>query len=199
MFEVPGWSVETAPVKEIHETPSKKRKRPNSERLSLETNGTFDKIMEKFAKSEKKAENKRTPKKKQDKQQLKTRRKSDASHVNPLTISRPKPLKPRVSVDGDSARPTKKVKTHRDSISPPTFASTLTLIPPPSSNPPLTVLQQRMRRSLDGARFRSVIIPWWTVTFSYFSRMINEILYKSESQEALQIVKEDPKVFEEVR
>ncbi|KAJ3575170.1 hypothetical protein NP233_g1296 [Leucocoprinus birnbaumii] len=106
--------------------------------------------------------------------------KSGSSDAASLNISRPKPLKPRISVDEDTSRPTKKAKT-RDSVSPSTIASTLTLAPSTSYGPKLTALQQGMKQSLDGARFR----------------MINETLYKSESAEAHRLMQEDPKVFEE--
>ena len=46
----------------------------------------------------------------------------------------------------------------------------------------LTTLQEKMKSRLDGARFR------W----------INETLYKSNSKEAVEMMKEDPKAFEEV-
>lgn len=164
MFEVPGWSVEAAPVQEAGTTPSKKRKRPSSERHSLEVN--FDKIMEKLKSTvggdEKQNQKTKSPKKvKRDKKKLKERPKSGANSVSSLNISRPKPLKPRISVDEDSSRPAKKPKTHRDSISPLTIASTLTLAPSASTStssaPKLTALQQGMKQSLDGARFRSVV------------------------------------------
>jgi len=45
----------------------------------------------------------------------------------------------------------------------------------------LTALQSKMKQSLDGARFR------W----------INETLYKSSSQDAERLMREDPKVFDE--
>ncbi|KAF9451628.1 hypothetical protein P691DRAFT_698849 [Macrolepiota fuliginosa MF-IS2] len=185
-FEVPGWSVGAAPVQEDESTVSKKRKRPSGDRQSLEVN--FDKIMEKLKSTvggdEKKDQKKKSPKKeKQDKKKAKERPKSGVSDVGSLNISRPKPLKPRVSVDDDSSRPAKKPK--RDSVSPPTIASSLTLAPSTSTStssaPKLTPLQQGMKQSLDGARFR----------------MINETLYKSESHEAHRLMRGDPQVFEE--
>jgi ribosomal RNA-processing protein 8 len=158
MFEVPGWTVGAAPVKENTSTPTKKRKRPaTNDHQTLEVN--FDKIMEKLKSTvgtdEKvKEQRKKSPKK--NRRKSKDRPKSGVSDVGSLNISRPKPLKPRLSVDEEDNRPAKKARTHRDSVSPRTIASTLTHTPSTSSGPKLTALQQGMKQSLDGARFRSV-------------------------------------------
>lgn len=157
MFEVPGWSVGAVPVQENGVSP-KKRKRPASNgHQAPEVN--FDKIMEKLkntvgGEDKKKKQKKNLSKRnKRDKQKSKGRSKSGASDVASLNISRPKPLRPRNSVDEESSRPAKKVKTHQNSVSPSTIASTLT-IASTSSRPNLTALQQGMKQSLDGARFR---------------------------------------------
>ncbi|KAF5364022.1 hypothetical protein D9756_000513 [Leucocoprinus leucothites] len=185
MFEVPGWSVGADPVKENGATSSKKRKRSaTNDHHALEVN--FDKIVEKLKSTvggdgKKRDQKKNSPgRKKREKQRSNERPKSGSGDTTSLNISRPKPLKSRISVDVDSSRPAKKAKT-RESISPSTIASTLTLAPSTSAGPKLTALQQGMKQSLDGARFR----------------MINETLYKSESTEAHRLMQEDPKVFEE--
>jgi ribosomal RNA-processing protein 8 len=174
MFEVPGWSVGTEPLQESTTTPSKKRKRPaNIEHRVLEVN--FDKIMGKLKntvggdeKTEKKKEQKKkSPKRnKREKQKSKEGPKSGASDVTSLNISRPKPLKPRISMDEESSRPAKKTKTRHDSVSPTTIASTSTL-PSTPSRPKLTTLQQGMKQSLDGARFRLVIHSFHTGSGSF--------------------------------
>lgn len=157
MFEVPGWSVGAAPVQEVHNTPSKKRKRPTSEHLEV----NFDKIMEKLKSTvgvDEKKRDKSPKKNKAEKKKRKDRSKSGVSNVTALNISRPKPLRPRVSVDEELTRPAKKAKTHKESVSPTTIASTLTLAPSTSTSSAtkLTPMQQGMKQSLDGARFRSV-------------------------------------------
>ncbi|KXN86393.1 25S rRNA (adenine(645)-N(1))-methyltransferase [Leucoagaricus sp. SymC.cos] len=186
LFEVPGWSVGSEPVQENGTTLSKKRKRPTTNgHQALEVN--FDKIMDRLKDSvggdEKKKDTKqKSPKKnKRERQKFKERPKPGVSDIGSLNISRPKPLKPRISVDEESTRPAKKAKTHQDSASPSTIASTLTLPISSASAPQLTPLQQGMKQSLDGARFR----------------MINETLYKSGSDEVHRLMKEDPKMFEE--
>ncbi|XP_006460208.1 hypothetical protein AGABI2DRAFT_191974 [Agaricus bisporus var. bisporus H97] len=184
LFEVTGWSVGAKPVKETRDTPSKKRKRSPSEQQV-----NFDKIMNKLKSRVGVDETKKekTKSSKRNKRGKESRPKSGTSDVSELNISRPKLLKPRISVDEESVRPAKKAKTRRDSkrdsASPTSIASALSLTSPTSTPAVtnLTPLQQGMRHSLDGARFR----------------MINETLYKSESREAHRLMQQDRKVYEE--
>lgn len=159
VFEVTGWSVGAKPVKETRGIPSKKRKRSTNEPQSREVN--FDKIMEKLKSTVGVDETRKekTKSTKRSKRGKSVRPKSGTNDVGELNISRPKPLKPRISVDEESARPAK--KTRRDSVSPTSIVSTLSSSLPASAPAlaNLTLLQQGMRRSLDGARFRSVSIP----------------------------------------
>lgn len=201
MFEVTGWSVGAKPVKETRGTPSKKRKRSNNESQPREVN--FDKIMEKLKSTVGVDETRKdkTKSAKRSKPSKSARPKSGVSDVGELNISRPKPLKPRISVDEESTRPAKKAKTKRNSVSPTSIVSTLSLsLPGPTSAPTnLTPLQQGMRHSLDGARFRLVSIPPnFGYAHSHPLRMINETLYKSESREAHRLMQQDRKVFDEV-
>lgn len=203
LFEVTGWSVGAKPVKETRDTPSKKRKRSPSEQQV-----NFDKIMNKLKSRVGVDETKKekTKSSKRNKRGKESRPKSGTSDVSELNISRPKLLKPRISVDEESVRPAKKAKTRRDSkrdsASPTSIASALSLTSPTSTPAVtnLTPLQQGMRHSLDGARFRSVLKSFNSgCTCPYLLRMINETLYKSESREAHRLMQQDRKVYEEVR
>jgi len=154
MFEVTGWSVGTVPVQDNDTTSSKKRKRSTVDNYqALEIN--IDKKLKSIAgdKGRTNEERKKSRKNKRERQKIKVGPKSSSGTV--LNISKPKPLKPRISADDKLVRPAKKARA-RESVSPSMTASILSSA---SSEPKLTALQQGMKRSLDGARFRSVICP----------------------------------------
>ena len=82
------------------------------------------------------------------------------------------------------------------------------------ANAHLTALQSKMKQSLDGARFRFELVLLCSFSHRinvgahsclaysstlFIRRWINETLYKSSSQDAERLMREDPKVFEEVR
>lgn len=62
----------------------------------------------------------------------------------------------------------------------------------------LTTLQANMKKSLDGARFRCVYSTHRKVSLTSRHRWINEMLYKSESAKARELMSSDPAVFADV-
>lgn len=144
-------------------------------------------------------------KKSKDKAKEKEKPKHDDKHkpapAVERKISRPMPLqrgsekrsvkhspgKPEVS------RPPKRQKTQHAEEEEASSEHTL----PSEEN--YTTLQKSMKDKLDGARFRSVTQCYASSIAEYSSRMINENLYKSDSGDAVQMMKEDPSVFSEVR
>ncbi|KAF8665695.1 hypothetical protein AX16_000148 [Volvariella volvacea WC 439] len=193
LFDVPGWTVPTAPVAEQSSGQSKKRKRSSAEpeRL-LQAEVNLDKLVKKIkggafgggaggdgvsGSSGPKASV--TSKGKKGESVLVANGGPDHGENGKQLISRPKPLKP---VDKSSPQPSNRSESghHRkDSSSTSRSLSLRRSIDGKTSN--LTALQQGMKQSLDGARFR----------------IINENLYKKTSQEAHQLMREDPNVFEE--
>ncbi|KAJ7283778.1 putative uracil phosphoribosyltransferase [Mycena rebaudengoi] len=201
LFDVPGWSVTSSPVAQpFAVTGSKKRKRPAEDRDSPEPID-LQKLVKKHridgeqddassvsrGASRVKALGKSLVKKTMDR---KRQKKADALEEKKKSISLPKALTAtdkgqQTSASASSSslvRPAKKPKRTHEEVEPP-----LPSIPEDSAPPPpvstagLTALQKGMKRSLDGARFR----------------LINETLYKSDSHEAHQMMRKDPKVYEE--
>ncbi|KAJ7095255.1 methyltransferase-domain-containing protein [Mycena belliarum] len=200
LFDVPGWSVASGPVAEsfMAGAASKKRKRPTDDRGSpepidlqklvkkhrIDTDGDDASTISRGA-SRVKALGKSLVKKSMDR---KRQKKADALEERKKIISLPKPLMAsekgqQMSASSSSSsvvRPAKRPKrTHEPAERP------LPPIPedssPPKATASLTELQKGMKRSLDGARFR----------------LINETLYKSDSQEAHEMMQKNPKVYEE--
>ncbi|KAG1892629.1 methyltransferase-domain-containing protein [Suillus subluteus] len=193
LFEVPGWSVPTAPVSKLAQSTSKKRKRPAAQDAdkmqSVEVN--LDKLMQKLGSVGKHQEDKQGPKKKK-KNHGKTTGGLDAkvehatSNKGKEKVSSPpggsiKGSAVEQSVKGGSGLRKKMIKQKKSSKpdggkseqQPQNVSPTLDEVSG------LTSLQRGMKESLDGARFR------W----------INELLYKSDSSEAVRMMKEDPAVF----
>ncbi|RDB22865.1 hypothetical protein Hypma_010341 [Hypsizygus marmoreus] len=193
LFDVPGWTMPAKPVAESSNQVSKKRKRPASldaDKLqAAEVN--LDKLVKRLkGNSSEASKSAQTPNRgeisassKGDRQGKKTKKAKPkaSSGAEKKEISWPKPLQPTDKDLALLARPTKKAKTkHMVETSTP---------PPPAAvskkakglAASLTALQQGMKQSLDGARFR----------------MINESLYKTDSRKAHQMMKEDPQVFED--
>ncbi|KAJ7507681.1 methyltransferase-domain-containing protein [Mycena galericulata] len=208
LFEVPGWSVATAPVSEPSIGTSRKRKRteePDSSEPSdlqkfvqkhhLDADGDDASTVSRGA-NRVKALGKSLVKKTMDR---KRQKKADALEQKKKTISLPKALMAseqghQVTPSSSSlslVRPTKRPKREHGPVDAPLPAipedGSVTI--PEHSSPSaevkatagLTALQKGMKRSLDGARFR----------------LINETLYKSDSQQAHEMMRKDPKVYEE--
>ncbi|KAJ7499050.1 methyltransferase-domain-containing protein [Mycena latifolia] len=170
LFDVPGWSVTSAPV-----TDSPVADRGSPEPIDLQ------KLVKKHRIDS-------LVKKTMDR---KRQKKADALEEKKKTISLPKALMASEkgqqmtasSSSSSLARPAKRPKRAHEPAERP-----LPPIPeddsPPTPEPKstgLTALQKGMKRSLDGARFR----------------LINETLYKSDSQQAHEMMAKDPKVYEE--
>lgn len=175
IFEVGGWAVKAAPVRETTQRLSKKRKRP-SDHSKIETAGVnVDKLMEKLTQGLPKtststgSQNAEEPRKKKRKK----------LHSRDVTKNE------QVSVTNSEIRdressPTKAKNQHKRDLRPSKTTSKNSKQKAPS-DASLTSLQKGMKDSLDGARFR----------------LINEKLYKSDSHEAHKLMRDDPKVFEE--
>ncbi|KAG6327658.1 hypothetical protein ID866_11431, partial [Astraeus odoratus] len=178
LFEVPGWTVPSTPVSVP--APSKKRKRRASH--SPDDLQSVQANLEKLVKilgddapnsdgrpSKKSHRKSKAQKGTHDQEAPRPGKMGDPIAKNTAPITVPKK---------------KKDKKRRESKSMNTEALSHSISKPPPStqeNASLTSLQKRMRESLDGARFR----------------LINEKLYKSESSEALEMMKEDPRVFQD--
>jgi ribosomal RNA-processing protein 8 len=195
----------------------------NSLMSSVDIN--FDKIMSRFkgakgAESTTEQSSALSPRKRKLKKEKKE--KAKPGDLRTKTISHPMRLQPtgamharKASTDSNQSLPPKKkarlspVVEVRGSSSPsraeassktdewdhvhPEEASTSTA---PGT---LTALQKSMKQKLDGARFRYVFDGLFhsrTVNISY--SLINEQLYKANSREATQMMKENPTTFQEV-
>lgn len=196
MFDVPGWKVPTEPVAESSQgSASKKRKRPASDGSRLLAGGfSLEKLMDTLkektadlpaAKSEK-LKKKKSKEKSKDKEKQEVMEKSAAATLG-REISRPMPLK-----RGSERRSVKQSPSKSEASRAPKRQKTQHAVeekPGSQHEQPVetateekyTSLQKSMRNKLDGAKFR----------------MINENLYKSESGDALQMMREDPSVFSE--
>lgn len=227
LFDVPGWSVPEPANNPLPTSgkASKKRKRPTSDTgsklLSAEFN--LEKLMEKLKESTKPSKNEsarewskkgkdKQSKKKEKKQGRKQKEEHPKAQVSDeRKISQPKPLQPRgkASLDKarasqESSRPAKRARTEHvveDPLPKKVGRKTEKNAEKATAEEEtgLTALQKRMKEKLDGAKFRCV----YTTNSSGFCadtvfRMINETLYKSDSASALQLVKEDPSIYEEV-
>jgi len=190
LFDVPGWAVSATPVAEQPNRLTKKRKRPSvdGEKVhAAEVN--LEKLVKKLKDGTPDRDGKRgstdtsnVPGMSKSKQR-KSKRKEKAKLVEERrqTISLPKPLK---AVDRSSISPplTKRFESkHERKESASTLHSILGRKSVEVVGSGLTALQQGMKQSLDGARFR----------------IINESLYKSNSHSAHQMMRDDPKIFEE--
>ncbi|KAJ7179862.1 methyltransferase-domain-containing protein [Mycena crocata] len=209
LFDVPGWSVTSAPVTApVTVAGSKKRKRPAEDHDSPDPidlqklvkkhriGSDEDDVSTAPRGSRVKAFGKSLVKKTGDRQRQK---KVNALEEKKKTISLPKSLMPSekglqmIAASSSSSLPPPKKRPKRihepvDTPLPTLPSKPLPTIPedgPPSAEPTvtagLTALQKGMKRSLDGARFR----------------LINETLYKSDSQQAHKMMQKDQKVYEE--
>ncbi|KAH9482367.1 Uracil phosphoribosyltransferase [Psilocybe cubensis] len=196
LFSVPGWTVPAAPVREQSLQLSKKRKRPNDQTRSIETASiNVEKLMSKLADSypEQTQKGKGITPKLQDKPPTKKQKRkhigsttdhiSEQQAIKPIEKTKaapPKSKKAGQHTDVHSVKD-KKAKSKSNIDSSPSKPKTIPIQENESSKTGLTALQKAMRDKLDGARFR----------------LINENLYKSDSQTAHQLMREDPQVFEE--
>ncbi|KAF9483950.1 hypothetical protein BDN70DRAFT_873077 [Pholiota conissans] len=172
LFEVPGWSVKTTPVRGTPQQLSKKRKRPNNDVETAQVN--MEKLMAKLANTT--PEHLLAPKKHRKAQKQAQGAPSDVERHTEGDQITAAPSKASLL----KAKKEQKKKKHIDSFSKKPSTS-LDKPPQPCDTNNLTALQKSMKDSLDGARFR----------------LINENLYKTDSHEAQQMMKNDPKVFEE--
>lgn len=205
LFDIPGWSVTTAPVTETSKTESKKRKRPSSESDRLQSAElNLEKLVKRL--KGKPASNRdvvppREAKTSTGKKKEKKRGKNaGASEETKKTISRPKPLKAAEKGSIPSPRANKKIKTNHEATE--TASSTnITFV---SQEAGLTARQQGMKQSLDGARFRCVCrVPQYLQPIIHFSsslfiRLLNENMYTTDSHQAYQMMRDDPQLFEQV-
>ncbi|KAJ7638685.1 methyltransferase-domain-containing protein [Roridomyces roridus] len=186
LFEVPGWTV-TTPVAAAD---SKKRKRTAEDPEPPEPTIDLQKLVKKHAEGDdaSSTSSSRTQRVKELGKSLvkksadrKRQKKLEALEEKKKTISLPKALaasekrSSSASSSSSLARPTKRAKRDHESDDKP-----LPTIPEEPTTS-LTAMQKSMKQSLDGARFR----------------LINETLYKSDSQHAHEMMQKDPKVFEE--
>ncbi|KAH9951842.1 methyltransferase-domain-containing protein [Amylocystis lapponica] len=215
LFQVPGWSVPAAPVSE-HATHSRKRKRgpaKDEDKVSSAELKSAALNIEKLMKSLEAGDDAaaRSPKTQNKKHKGETPRAGDRSmdsrqKVSQSTVERKgkekKGVERREKRKGvssgavasreqdkdDLGSPPKRKHKKGTHVEPQSEKQTLQPAPRARSASPeekgktrLTVLQAGMKQSLDGARFR------W----------INELLYKSDSTHAHQMMRENHNVFEE--
>jgi len=187
LFDVPGWAVSATPVAEQPNRFTKKRKRPSVDGEKAHASEVnLEKLVKKLKDGTPGRDGERrgtdtsnvpgTSKSKQRKS--KKKEKAKLVEERKQTISLPKPLKP---VDRSSISPslTKRIELKHERKE--SSHSILGRKSVEVDGSGLTALQQGMKQSLDGARFR----------------IINESLYKSNSRTALQMMRDDPKLFEE--
>lgn len=161
-FEVPGWSVPSAPTLD---TGSRKRKRPQSEDANklhgAEVN--FEKLIKKLDTGDSKASgspriksNQKSKKARDDDKadhgknvgKQRTGHQEKGSHERPLTAVSPPPQKHKSSKKAKKSKP----PTGSPVNNPSTPSKKKDA--PPKSNGGLTALQSNMKSGLDGARFR---------------------------------------------
>ena len=151
LFHVPGWSMNTAPVSEQSSRSSKKRKRPCSRSITLDSaEVNFEKLVATL--KDVKSDGNTSPAKK--KQNKKRRISEDAKHNSTPSINQ-KPLSSPPILKNSSAtflkpNTNKQGKRKQDDTS----SISASLEPRRASGTRLTALQKGMKQSLDGARFR---------------------------------------------
>ncbi|KAI0321869.1 methyltransferase-domain-containing protein [Amylostereum chailletii] len=195
LFEVPGWSVPSAPVQDR----SRKRKRPiqvtddtgkvhtaeiNVEKLMKKMDAAVGPSDERAGSSRGKKRTKRDASPADGSKKPRQKSGSRQAGQKDGVVANKTPKTPHGRVDAvnreDSASMKSKKVKQRDKEAPSTH-STPTSKAHASPDKNLTALQSGMKNSLDGARFR------W----------INEVLYKSDSTHAHEMMRSDPAVFRE--
>ncbi|KAF4574842.1 25S rRNA (adenine645-N1)-methyltransferase [Pleurotus pulmonarius] len=185
LFEVPGWTVPSALISNAPTSSSRKRKRLNPD-AGVAQPINLDKLMRKIPKTNeadstgdtkpsKKARSKRDRKTQSKGKADTTPAASTSTTAAPKKAKRSVPREVAADIQAGPSTPKKKQKQQKDAAEEPKSSKKS------KAEGQLTTLQDRMRQSLDGARFR----------------MINETLYKSHSSEANRMMHEDPQMFEE--
>jgi len=189
LFDVPGWAVPATPVAEQPNRLTKKRKRPSLDGV-LPTEINLEKLVKKLKDGTpgrdgqgRSTDTSNVPGTSKSKQRKSKKKKEKAKRVEERkqTISLPKPLKPVDRTSISPPLPKRSESKHERKESSSTYHSILGRKSVEAHGSSLTALQQGMKQSLDGARFR----------------IINESLYKSNSHTSHQMMRDDPKIFEE--
>ncbi|TFK43389.1 methyltransferase-domain-containing protein [Crucibulum laeve] len=176
LFDVPGWSVPAAPVSNSQPHPSKKRKRPLADPTKVQNaEVNLEKVVKQLQASStaEGALGQKTTTTAPSSRRKKKTPTARATHAGKkvATASRSNATQ---STEAPSVKPSpQKVKKAKTKHAAPQDGG--------DDASKLTALQKGMKQALDGARFR----------------LINETLYKSGSQEAHQMMKEDPQVYQE--
>ncbi len=221
LFEVPGWTVPSALVAESSN--SRKRKRPDTNGAPANKIQSaainVEKLMKKLSAAEKEGEE--YPKKKGKKgnaggkpsaqRSEGERKKGQGKGAQPTKREREEKRKDvsvaRVDVKGADEHLGKKNKKNQAAEEKSYSADNATkehpaLSPSHKNKGPaegLTTMQANMKQSLDGARFRYVQPALARSAYTQpIPRWINETLYKSDSAQAVEMMRENPSVFTEV-
>ena len=149
LFEVPGWSVPTEPAPSSPSKKSKKRKRPHDNDAPSEKLESAQVNLEKLMGALDRPDRVKRPPKKKHKGKKSTDSSEGITNNKPTAATPPKvsPEKPK-----DVRKPPKKPKgtPKEKGVSKPHHSPEVA----DSRGPSLTTLQNRMRKKLDGARFR---------------------------------------------
>lgn len=151
IFEVGGWDVKAAPVREATQRLSKKRKRPSGHNKIDSAGVNIDKLMAKLAQqtststSSHNVEGYQEPMKKKPKQMDSCKETSARRNESIVPVE-----------TGDHESSPKKVKHQRQGNLRPSKTISMNSTQKMPSGTPLTSLQKGMKDSLDGARFRLV-------------------------------------------
>ena len=152
LFEVPGWSVPTEPASSSPPKKPKKRKRPHDNDASSEKLESAQVNLEKLMGALDRTEPVKRPPKKKHKGKKSTDSPEGVADNKPTAATPPKvsPEEPK-----DVRKPSKKPKGTRTApkekgVSKPHHSPKVA----DSEDPGLTTLQNRMKKKLDGARFR---------------------------------------------
>ncbi|KAF8897406.1 ribosomal RNA-processing protein 8 [Infundibulicybe gibba] len=177
LFPVPGWSMTSNPIP-TSKPVSKKRKRPstNPDKLqSAEIN--LEKLVKKLKNDSttlidgREARDKTLPKNRKTKRSQETKNRTEIDRSKPASPKEEHSEKNRTRTPSTTLAKRKSRKLQDEA----------SVAEPQGAISGLTSLQQTMKQSLDGARFR----------------IINEQLYKTSSTQAHEMVRADPHVYEE--
>jgi len=157
LFEVPGWSVSTEPLSPSPSKKSKKRKRPHDNDGSSEKLESAQVNLDKLMKTLERADSVTRPQKKKHKGKKSTGPPGGVADNKSAAATPPKasPEKARPNDVKDVKKLSKKPKGKH--VTPKEKGVSKPDHPPKatdSGDPNLTTLQNRMKRKLDGARFR---------------------------------------------
>ncbi len=173
LFEVAGWAVKAAPIREATQQVSKKRKRPSSHSQLESVEVNVEKLMAQMESSRSEEPSiqipERSKRRKANRQKL-VQNDAGETKDRPTTPPRKAEKKKVSKLSGDTllqarkANPKTQVDIKTNAKQTVDSAPILPLKSKPTfeelqehSNAKLTALQKSMKDSLDGARFRSVI------------------------------------------